>query len=806
MHTYVRSLATLSLIAAGAVGAAVGCGSDGAVDDARIAGNDAGADGSEGGANPSAVAVTPSEVRLGVLRPQTFTSTSDVTWNVEEGERGGRIDESGKYASPETPGVYHVVATSKVDPSVRAKATVTVAPLGASILVGKAGGPGTLDGPTSRARFMGAAGIGYLRYSDTLVVADATTHTIRKVAGKTVTTIAGSPMRSGTADGIGDAARFDGPADVVAEEKSDGDKRVWVLDAGNRCVRKIDVDTGEVTAFAGKCGTSGNQDSTDGTGATARFGNIESMILGPAKDALYVCEVNQEGFTGIRRIDAVTGKTTSITSVVNNHCRLAANDYTDDIYFNVNATNHNLFKFADAAGGPPTPVTPVEVCPSGPRSSYTSLAIDSGYSGGNALYGAFVWAIHRCDLATNEWTTPFSGNEAEWWHADGTLADARFNRAAMTASSPDATIFVADQATVRAIYPTKDKVETLAGLPRAFEPVDGPRATAKLTYPNAVAVDEAGNVVIADGATSTRGNNTLRKFDVATASLARLAGKATTGYTVEVPVDGSKDVATFVAPIDMVRAGGELFVIDAYGQTIRKVHLATGDVTTLAGEPGKPGTSDGKGAYAHFKFYDSSTNVVGGGLATDGANLYVADPGNFAIRKVVIATGEVTTLAGGTFGTEDGVGAEAQFIKPTDLAFVDGVLYVVDSGDHTIRRVEIATGKVTSFVGASAQEGTDDGVGIDARLAGPVRIAADAIGNLYVTQSSTAGRNVLRRIDIATRRVSTFAGAPYQQGFASGPLPTTLGCPANLEVGPNGDLLIADGCSGIVSVIGVVDP
>lgn len=800
MDIFVRICATFSLFAAGVV---AGCVGDGVAPKGDV--GDAGATNGDGAVNPKSVAITPSEIRLGVLRPQAFTSAGDVVWSVEEGESGGRIDEGGAYASPETPGVYHVVATSKSDPSVRATARVTVVPLAASTLVGRASGAGTLDGPSSRARFMGAAGAAYLEGSDTLVVADAEAHTIRKIVGHAVTTIAGSPMESGTADGIGSAARFNRPAYVAA---ADDGKRVWVFDVANSCVREIDVGTGAVTTFAGTCGTSGHQDSSDGTGKTALLGNVNAMILGASKDALYVCEINSDGFRGIRRIDVVTGKTTSPISGLNNGCSMAANYFTKEVYFNANSNEKTVLKFADPPGGPSSPVTLTPVCPSMPVGSFSSMTIDSGYGSADDLYGTSSSAIYRCKLGTNAWSSgAFAGSKSESWIADGPLAEARFVGPRLNAFSPRSTIFVVDGVVVRGLYPTKETVETLAGLPKNDQPVDGPRAAARLTSPSAIALDEGGNVIVADVTTNSRAyNNTLRRFDVATSSLAHLSGKPSVGTWSMAPLDGNGDEATFGSPRGMVRVGGEIFVVDAVGQAIRRVRIATGAVTTLAGELGTSGDSDGTGLDAHFNFFDPSTYRAGGGIATDGTNLYVADPGNFAIRKIVVATGVVTTLAGGTLGSENGVGAEAQFIEPMDLAFVDGSLYVADRGDQTIRRVDVATGKVSAFVGASVEEGMVDGVGTEARLAGPEHVVADAIGNLYFSESTRGGKNVLRRVDIATKRVSSFAGARNQQGFAAGPLPTTLGCPSGLAVQPNGDLLVADACDGIVSVIRAVDP
>jgi hypothetical protein len=127
-----------------------------------------------------------------------------------------------------------------------------------------------------------------------------------------------------------------------------------------------------------------------------------------------------------------------------------------------------------------------------------------------------------------------------------------------------------------------------------------------------------------------------------------------------------------------------------------------GKVTTFAGMR-DDGFSDGLGTAAKFSSPCS--------MATDGANLYVADRANHMIRKVVIATGEVTTLAGSTTaGHADGVGNAARFNNPIGIAINGSDLYVADTGNNMIRKVVIATGEVTTFAG-SLNVGYADGIG-----------------------------------------------------------------------------------------------
>ena len=102
--------------------------------------------------------------------------------------------------------------------------------------------------------------------------------------------------------------------------------------------------------------------------------------------------------------------------------------------------------------------------------------------------------------------------------------------------------------------------------------------------------------------------------------------------------DGTGAAARFHFPLDITSDGKNLYVTDSFNSTIRQIVIATGAVTTIAGTPGTPGSADGIGAAAGFNNPD--------GITTDGANLYVADLNNNTIRKIVIATGAVTTIAG----------------------------------------------------------------------------------------------------------------------------------------------------------------
>jgi len=206
---------------------------------------------------------------------------------------------------------------------------------------------------------------------------------------------------------------------------------------------------------------------------------------------------------------------------------------------------------------------------------------------------------------------------------------------------------------------------------------------------------------------------------------------------------------------DFIVVGGNLYFVDTLNHVIKKVVLSTGVVSIFAGYSGLSGSANGVGATARFNGPF--------GIGTDGTNLYVADTGSHTIRKIVIATIEVTTIAGtaGIVGTANGTGAAARFNGPHDVTSDGTNLYVVDTGNHTIRKIVIATGVVTTLAGTAGLSGSADGTGAAARFNGPHDVATDGT-NLYVADT---GNHTIRKIVISTGVVTTLAGAAGVSGF-----------------------------------------
>ena len=250
------------------------------------------------------------------------------------------------------------------------------------------------------------------------------------------------------------------------------------------------------------------------------------------------------------------------------------------------------------------------------------------------------------------------------------------------------------------------------------------------------------------------GNNTIRKMVIATGVVTTMAGTAGSSGSA----DGTGSAARFFSPQGITHDGTNLFVADYNNHTIRKIVIATGVVTTLAGSPGSSGSADGTGSVARFKNPS--------GIYCDGTNLFVTEYFNHTIRKVEIATGAVTTLAGlaGTSGSADGTGSSARFYSPGGVTSDGTNLYVTDGANHTIRQVVIATGIVTTLAGSAGLSGSADGTGSVARFNGPKGITRDGL-NLYVADIYN---HTIRQVVIATGEVTTLVGTTGLSGSNDG--------------------------------------
>ncbi|MBV6324579.1 hypothetical protein [Duganella violaceipulchra] len=256
------------------------------------------------------------------------------------------------------------------------------------------------------------------------------------------------------------------------------------------------------------------------------------------------------------------------------------------------------------------------------------------------------------------------------------------------------------------------------------------------------------------------GSGVIASLDYASGALVRRAGAPGR----EGHADGNGIAASFRRPHGLALCNNGLYIADSGNHTIRKLSQH-GDVETLAGAAQTPGADDGVGAGARFRHPQ--------GLAYDTVRdlLYVADTGNHTIRvmeyKAMPDAYDCLTLAGAatTAGTADGAGTTARFDTPAGLALdAVGMLYVADQGNHTIRKVAPRNNCVT-LAGRDQQPGTQDGLGAAARFTAPSAIAADGAGGFYI-----ADGHCIRHLS-AAGVVRTIAGDAVTPGALDGPGP-----------------------------------
>lgn len=232
-----------------------------------------------------------------------------------------------------------------------------------------------------------------------------------------------------------------------------------------------------------------------------------------------------------------------------------------------------------------------------------------------------------------------------------------------------------------------------------------------------------------------------------------LAGSLYSSYAS----DGVGSSARFALPYGMVVVGDYLYVCDTYDHSIRRIELSTGTVTTFAGS-GYAGTYDGYGTYADFYYpWD---------ITSDGSNLYVTT-WNHVIRKIDLATQYVSTIAGlaGVSGYLNDYTYYATFNYPAGLLYKDGALYVCDSGNHVIRKVDLGSSYVSTYAGYG-YSGFYDGSLLTAEFNTPYDIV-EYNGDFYVSDSENHSIRKLTSTNVTTYAGTSGGTGGHNDGAAS---------------------------------------
>ena len=257
-----------------------------------------------------------------------------------------------------------------------------------------------------------------------------------------------------------------------------------------------------------------------------------------------------------------------------------------------------------------------------------------------------------------------------------------------------------------------------------------------------------------------------------------------------------------------VDAAGDLYLCDTNNNRVRRVDASSGLISTVAGNGISGNIGDGGPAI--------SAEMSGpSGLALDGAgNLYIADSGNNAIRRVDAVTGVITTVAG-TLGTsgytgDNGAATNAKLTSPQGIALApDGNLIIADTGNAAVRLLTFATGQITGIAGTGMPGyNGDSGPASLAQLNHPSSVAVNARiysgGVQYTLAIADRDNQRIRLVDTAGT-ISTMAGTGVKGYGADGQAATQaqLNSPAAVAFDPAGDLFIAD--SGNNRIRGVLE-
>ena len=281
-------------------------------------------------------------------------------------------------------------------------------------------------------------------------------------------------------------------------------------------------------------------------------------------------------------------------------------------------------------------------------------------------------------------------------------------------------------------------------------------------------------------------NSRIRKVDAATGNITTIAGTGINGFSG----DGGPAInARLSKPAGVfLDSAGNLFIADAGGNRIRKIDASSGDITTIAGTG--TGAFSGDGAAANL----AEINTPNAAVKDAAGNVYIADYANDRIRKVDAATGDISTIAGTAtagFSGDGGPANLAQISGPTGIALdAQGNLYFSDLFNNRVRKIDLA-GNITTVAGTGSATFNGDGIqATNASLAGPRGLAVDSLGRLFIADATH------RRIRLVNTNgvISTYAGTGTT-GFSGDGGPATaaeFGFPSGVQVDSSGVVYVAD--------------
>ncbi len=606
-------------------------------------------------------------------------------------------------------------------------------------------GTGFVDGASATAKFSFPTGVA-IDASGNIFVADRDNHRIRSIAiDGIVGTIAG--IGQGFADGVDSNAQFDSPFDVAI----DASGNIVVADRDNQRIRKIDrnislagippdcddigiynlvliVSDGEFQDLQsfditvvddGSCGVIPTNLALSATNVIENIATNSIIATISADDSDNPASLS---FSIVGGRDSASFSIIAGNQLVINHSPdfEAQNSY--EIIIAVSDTMHQLIKTFNIGVNDVNDVSPIFTSVPITRVRVNSLYqydLDASDADSSNLVFSVSLDTELPDwLAIDAVVTTLAGNGL-FGSDDGASATAKFSSLEGVAIDTSGNIIVVDRDNhrIRSISPD-GMVSTFAG--GGPGSVDGASATAQFRFPSGIVIDASGNIIVADS-----GNHRIRKITSA-GTVSTIAGGGLGS------VDGASATAQFRSPFGItIDASGDIIVADNNNHRIRRI--TPGDmVSTIAG--GSGGFINGASATAQFNFPT--------GVAVDTlGNIIVADSSNNNIRSISTG-GIVSTFAGVGEGFVDGASATAKFSSPAGIA-VDalGNIIVADDGNHSIR--SISTGGVVTTIAGSIR-GFTNGIGSNAQFSNPFDIAIDSNNDIIVADRNNYS---VRKID-----------------------------------------------------------
>lgn len=622
---------------------------------------------------------------------------------------------------------------------------------------------------------------------------DAMSNEIRRIDTTTsiITAIAGNGQSGFSGDGdLALAATLSSPSKIIL----DNDGNLFFID-GSQYIRKID-NNNIITTIAGN-GLNGFPDNNVpatktsvypmglaiDSGGNLYFTDVQlnaiRKINASTKIVSTIAGNGQQGFNGDNKLALQTNFNIPLEIAIDK----------DDNILVADSFNHRIRKINSKTRIVTTIAGTTEGF-SGDEGSASFAMLDSPrdlvLAQDGSLFITDVGNNRIRKVDTKGIITTVAGNGDIAFNGDGGLAtNASFKQVSTIAIDKNGNLLIGDATSrrIRKVDQQTNIISTLFGIDQLKFINNGDSlSSASLLFPRGLAADNNNNIYFSDG------SNRVGKVRIGSNTISVIAGTGVTGF------GGDGDLATKAAlafPLGMtVDSKNQLFIADEFNNRIRKVDILSGIITTVAGS-GFIGFSD------NLPATNSNLTFPSGVAVDNNENLFIADTFNSRIRKVDFATQVISTIAGNGVPTFSGDGDKANLAsisRPNSLVIdSNGNVVFSDTFNNRVRKIDINTGIITTIAGSGVPS-TDVGDGnlaVTATLISPLGLCLDGNGDIYIADS---GNNRIRKIDIKTGIISTVVG-DGKKGFAGdGGVASNanLSLPSQIAIDNDGNLLFTD--------------